>query len=125
MANVGRPKKQSRVYSEEQLSEKFAEYELWQTEQSIQQMSYFLYETILLLKDEIIQMSKTAEEDVVTQQQLRDLSYFMQIICEKDSPEYQAWLESKHRIQSKLSARKKRAEMNKNDKEISSNNNKK
>ena len=110
MAKRGRPKKQSKVYSEEELEQKFAAYELWQTEQNIQELSYFLYETILLLKDEIIQMSKTAEVDITNQRQLNDLSYFMQIICEKDSPEYKAWLESKHRIQSKLSARKKRAE---------------
>ena len=110
MANVGRPKKQGKLYTEKQLAAKFAEYKLWETEQNIQQMSYFLYETILLLKDEILQMSKTAEVDITNQRQLNDLSYFMQIICEKDSPEYKAWLESKHRIQSKLSARKKRAE---------------
>ena len=110
MAKRGRPKRQSKVYSEQELSEKFAAYELWQTEQNIQELSYFLYETILLLKDEILQMAKTAEEDITNQRQLNDLSYFMQIICEKDSPEYKAWLESKHRIQSKLSARKKRAE---------------
>ena len=114
MKKRGRPKKQSRVYSEDELSEKFAAYELWQTEQNIQELSYFLYETILLLKDEILQMSKTAEVDITNQRQLNDLSYFMRVLFEKDSAEYQAWVETKHRIQSKLTARKKRAEINKN-----------
>ena len=113
MANVGRPKKQGKLYTEKQLAAKFAEYKLWETEQNIQQMSYFLYETIMLLKDEILQMAKNAETDVVTQQQLNDLSYFMRIVCEKDSEEYQQWIKTKHRIRSKLTARKKRAENNK------------
>ena len=110
MAKRGRPKHQSKVYTDEELAEKFAEYKLWQTEKSIQQMSYFLYETILLLKDDILQMAKNAEKDVQTQQELRDLSYMLQIVLEKDSEEYQQWLKTKHRVQSKISARKKRAE---------------
>ena len=112
MAKRGR-KKQSRVYSEDELSEKFAAYELWQTEQSIQELSYFLYSTVMLLKSDILKMAENAEEDVVTQNQLNDLSYFMRIVCEKDSEQYKEWLKTKHRIQSKLSARKKRAEMSK------------
>lgn len=112
MANVGRPKKQGKLYTEKQLAAKFAEYKLWETEQNIQQMSYFLYETIMLLKSDILKMAQNAEQDVVTQQQLRDLSYFMKVLFEKDSEEYQQWIKTKHRVQSKLSARKKRAENN-------------
>ena len=110
MAKRGRPKHLSKVYSEEELEQKFAQYRLWEIEQSIQELSYFLYSSVMLLKDDILKMAENAEKDVQTQQELRDLSYMLQIVLEKDSPEYKAWLESKHRIQSKLSARKKRAE---------------
>ena len=112
MANVGRPKKQGKLYTEKQLAAKFAEYKLWETEQNIQQMSYFLYETIMLLKSDILKMAQNAEQDVVTQQQLNDLGYFMRIVCEKDSEEYKSWLKTSHRIRSKLTARKKREENN-------------
>lgn len=110
MAKRGRPKHQGKVYSEEELASKFAQYRAWESQQSIQELSYFLYETIMLLKSDILRMSQNAEEDVVTQQQLRDLSYFMRVLFEKDSEEYQQWIKTKHRVQSKLTLRKNRAE---------------
>ena len=67
----------------------------------------------MLLKSDILKMAENAEEDVVTRQQLNDLSYMMRIVCEKDSQDYKEWIKTSHRIQSKLTARKKREEISK------------